>query len=168
MLIVHRRLGTLAIVLALVGGVYLSHQTGGARPTALQEVGTPEAAALVELGEGLYNTSCIACHQPGGVGVEGYYPMLAGNPFVTLDEPVPAIQTVLQGRGGMPAFDGLYSDEEVAAVLTFVRQAWGNTAGPVSPDEVAAVRAVVDVEPAPFIIEETPHLDEATPNDPSG
>jgi cytochrome c6 len=167
MLIAHRRLGTLAIVIALVGGVYLSDQTGDARPTALQEAGTPEAAALVVLGEDIYNTTCIACHQPGGVGVEGYYPMLAANPFVTLDDPIPAIQTVLQGRGGMPSFDGLYSDEEIASVLTYVRQAWGNTAGPVSPEAVADVRAEVDVDPAPFIIE-SPHLDEATPTDPSG
>ncbi len=168
MLTVQRRVGILAIVIALAFGVYLSHETGGARMTSLQEAATPEAASMVELGEALYNTTCIACHQPGGVGVDGYYPMMAGNPFVTLENPGPAIQTVLQGRGGMPPFRSLYSDEEVAAVLTYVRQAWGNTAGPVSLDDVAAAREVVDVEPQAFVIEESPHLDEATPADPFG
>ena len=95
---------------------------------------------MVELGEELYGISCIACHQPGGVGVEGYYLALAGNVLVTLEDPAPALQTVLQGRGGMPAFDSLFSDEEIAAVLTYVRGNFGNKAGAVTAAQVKAAR----------------------------
>lgn len=179
MLTVGRRVSILGIVVGLMAAVYLS-QGSGARPALVQEAGTPDAA-LVALGEELYNNTCIACHQPAGEGVEGYYPALAGNPFVTLEDPNPVIQTVLAGRGGMPAFRNIYSDEEVAAVVSYVRQAWENDAGPVSPEQVAAVRVeVVTVqtpEPGtpvapeagtPVAAEEPTPAADGTPTDPSG
>ena len=111
--------------------------------------GTPDAAALIAQGDEIYNSVCVACHQPEGAGFEGIYPALAGDPFVTLEDPAPVIRTVLQGRGGMPSFRNAYDDEEIAAVLSYIRQAWGNNAGPVTPDQVAEIRAQVAATPAP-------------------
>jgi mono/diheme cytochrome c family protein len=92
-------------------------------------------------GEEIFNNVCIACHQPDGKGVEGIYLPLAGNPLVTLEDPTYLITTILNGRGGMPRFDTTYSDEDIAAIATFVRQAWDNDAAPVTAEQVAEVRA---------------------------
>lgn len=106
---------------------------------------TPEAspAASSEIlseGEAIYNSVCIACHQPGGEGIAGIFPALNGNPLITQEDPAYPITTVLNGRGGMPRFAGSYDNDQIAAVLTYLRQAWDNDAGPVSPDQVEAIR----------------------------
>ncbi len=92
-------------------------------------------------GEEIFNNVCIACHQPDGKGVEGIYLPLAGNPLVTLEDPTYLITVILNGRGGMPRFDTTYSDEDIAAIATYVRQNWDNDAAPVTAEQVAAVRA---------------------------
>lgn len=132
--------------------------------------GTPGAAgeeALVQ-GEQIYNNVCIACHQPDGKGIEDIYLPLAGNPAVTLDDPTYLITVLLNGRGGMPRFNTTYSDEELAAIATFVRQNWENDASAVTAGQVAEVRATFEVPDEP---EGTPEgqiptgTDRATPSD---
>jgi mono/diheme cytochrome c family protein len=111
--------------------------------------GTPVAStpasvdpAVIEEGKTIVTAICLACHQPGGAGIEGVYPALAGNPFVTLEDPSVVISTVLNGRGGMPRFASNFSDEQLAAILTYVRTSLGeNHAGAVTPEQVAEVRA---------------------------
>lgn len=127
---------------------------------------------LIQEGEEIYNNVCIACHQPDGQGIEGIYLPIAGNPLVTNEDPTYLVSTVLTGRGGMPAFANIYSDEEIAAVTTFVRQNWDNDAGPVSAIQVAGIRdemiAEPEASPTPIgqrpggNVEATP---EATPQD---
>lgn len=90
------------------------------------------------LGAQIYATNCAACHQGEGEGVEGVFPPLAGNDFVTGD-PEPVIATVMHGRGGMPSFASL-SDEEIAAVITHERTSWGNDADAVTREMVEPVR----------------------------
>jgi mono/diheme cytochrome c family protein len=113
---------------------------------------TPEAtpvadeAELLEEGERIYTNVCLACHQPDGRGIEGIYPPLAGNPLITGDDPTYFVTTVLNGRGGMPRFDTTFDDEEIASVVSYVRQAWENDADSVSPDEVAEIRAETEAE----------------------
>ena len=102
---------------------------------------TASADALLAEGEQIFTSVCVACHQPGGKGVAGIYPALAGDPFVKLEDPRPMVSTVLNGRGGMPRFASSYTDEQTAAVVSYVRGTWGNDALPVSPDYVAKVRA---------------------------
>jgi mono/diheme cytochrome c family protein len=58
------------------------------------------------------------------------------------------IAQILLGRGIMPSFAGQLSDEEIAAVATYIRTSWGNHAGPVNPAEVASVRRVLQQEKA--------------------
>lgn len=111
--------------------------------------GTPSAEspaavdpAVLEQGKAIVTAVCLACHQPGGAGIEGVYPALAGNPFVTLEDPSVVISTVLNGRGGMPRFASSYTDDQLAAILTYVRTSLGdNHAGAVTPEQVAEVRA---------------------------
>lgn len=96
---------------------------------------------LIQQGNRIYSTVCIACHQPDGLGINGIYLPLAGNPAVTTDDPTYLVSVLITGRGGMPRFDTTYDDEELAAIATYVRQAWGNQAPPVTPEFVAQVRA---------------------------
>jgi cytochrome c6 len=115
-----------------------------------------EAASsdLITQGKAIYESICISCHRVGGLGAEGTegvpgIPALANNPFVTLEDPRPVVQTVLNGRAGMPAFRG-FSDEEIAGVISYIRQDFGNQAGPVDPALVEEVRAEFTVDaPAP-------------------
>jgi mono/diheme cytochrome c family protein len=103
-------------------------------------------------GKQVYSTTCAACHQATGLGVEGTYPPLAGSEIVEGDEGKIA-RIVLHGltgpvevagetySGAMPPWGGVLKDPEIAAVITYVRGAWGNHAAPVSAAKVASIRA---------------------------
>jgi cytochrome c6 len=91
-------------------------------------------------GQALFLANCSACHQATGLGIKGAFPALAGDAFVKGD-PTGVVATVLNGRGGMPTFKADLSDDKVAAILTYVRSSWGNGAAPITPAQVAAIRA---------------------------
>ncbi len=97
---------------------------------------------LVARGEQVYQANCVACHQANGKGVPPAFPPLEGSQ-VALGEQAAHIDVVLNGRAGtaMASFKQL-SDVELAAVITYTRNAWGNKAedGIVQPAEVAAAR----------------------------
>ena len=97
--------------------------------------GAAAAQAPADEGATLFKQNCSACHQPLGQGIPGAFPALAGNAFVQGD-PKAVAHVLLNGRGGMPNFREDLTNEQIAAVLTYVRQAWGNHAPPV---EVSAV-----------------------------
>ena len=84
--------------------------------------------------------NCSACHRADGMGVKGAFPALAGDPFV-VGPKVNPVTRVLNGRGGMPTFKADLTDDQIAAILTYVRASWGNHADAVKPADVAAVRA---------------------------
>lgn len=94
--------------------------------------------ALAAEGEGLFTSVCATCHGDEGQGIVG--PRLDGNQAVGRSSNV--INTILYGRthGGMPAFGDRFSDREVAAVGTYVRNAWSNDFGAISEEEVGALR----------------------------
>jgi cytochrome c oxidase subunit II len=98
----------------------------------------PSEQELIEQGEEVYTVSCSRCHQPDGSGVDDVYPELAGNAFVTVREPHPVVDVVVHGRGGMPPFRDALSREEIAAVVSYIRNAWGNQASVVPPGQVVA------------------------------
>lgn len=118
---------------------------GSAQDTAPDEA---ETRQMIQRGERIFSTVCIACHQPDGKGIEGIYLPLAGNPAVTLDDPTYLISVLITGRGGMPRFNDEYSDEEIASVATYVRRAWGNQGTAVAPEFVAQIRAQYEVQEA--------------------
>jgi len=112
-------------------------------------VGTP-APAQMESGEKLYKRSCVACHELNGTGAPRIYPPLPGNANLQSADPSSAIRIVLDGAetittprapntGSMPPYSKM-SDQEVADVVTYVRNAWGNAASAVTPAEVAKAR----------------------------
>jgi cytochrome c oxidase subunit II len=95
---------------------------------------------LVVRGERVYAANCVVCHQPAGQGSPAMKaPALAGSKFVTGAEE-PPIDTVLNGRPNtaMQAFKGQLSDTDIAAVITYTRNSWGNKASDVQPAEVRA------------------------------
>lgn len=97
-------------------------------------------------GKALFMKNCAACHQATGKGIPGAFPALAGNAFVQGKASDPA-SVLLKGRGGMPDFSDTLNDREIATVLTFVRNNWGNKAEPLTEAEVVALRGQLGVEP---------------------
>lgn len=97
---------------------------------------------LMARGEEVYGSACVACHQASGEGVPPAFPALAGSEMV-LNDREGLIDIILNGRPGtaMSAFGGQLSDVEVAAVSTYLLNAWGNDVGEaVMPADVAAAR----------------------------
>ncbi len=101
-------------------------------------------------GEKLYGAHCAACHQATGKGLAGAFPPLAASDYLA-DGPGPAIDAVLNGLSGKITVNGVdynavmpnlsyLSDSDVADVVTFVMNSWGNPGGEVSSGEVAAMR----------------------------
>jgi mono/diheme cytochrome c family protein len=90
-------------------------------------------------GLGLFQRNCAACHQVDGKGVHDVFPALAGNTFVQGSEK-DVIAVVLNGRNGMPTFSKQLADQDLAAILSYVRTAWGNQGAAVSTEQVATVR----------------------------
>ena len=118
-------------------------------------------------GRTVYGKTCVACHQAGGLGTPGQFPPLAGSDWVNEAEPGRMIRAVLNGLQGpisvrnqpfnnvMVPWNSL-SDEDIAAVITYVRQnkEWGNTASAVTPARVKAVREKIKNRPGPFTPDE--------------
>lgn len=91
-------------------------------------------------GKAVFAANCAACHQASGAGIPGAFPALKGNPFVQ-GEAGAVITTVLMGRGGMPTFAESIDDAQLALVISYIRQAWGNRAAAVSTQDVQAARS---------------------------
>ncbi len=111
---------------------------------------SPDTAAM-KAGAALYMDNCQACHMSKGEGVEKLFPRLAGSAVVQSDDPATLLRMVLQGARSvatdaaptgptMPAFDWKLTDAQIAAVITYVRNSWGNAAGGVDAGRVAKMR----------------------------
>ena len=103
-------------------------------------------------GESLFTANCSACHQTTGEGIPGAFPPLKGNAAVDNADPTLHIHTVLNGAHGvtiggvaysstMPPFASQLKDVDIANIVNYERSSWGNHAKPVTPADVAAVRA---------------------------
>jgi mono/diheme cytochrome c family protein len=127
------------------------------------------APGLAQLGKLVYNKpTCVACHQADGKGTAGQFPSLVQSEWVQEPEPGRIIRAVLYGISGPFPFKGQnfngsmvpwkdsLTDEEIAAVLTYVRQnaEWGNKAPEVKPDRVKAVREKTKGRNQPYSQEE--------------
>ncbi len=102
-----------------------------------------EQGNLFAQGKEIYENNCASCHRRNGEGLPNTFPALKGNAFVLGDE-VALVQLVLTGRQGqmgrMPAWQSRLNDQQVAAVVTFIRNNWGNQAPPVTPATVSQQR----------------------------
>jgi len=97
---------------------------------------------LIAKGEQVYKTNCVACHQANGQGIPGVFPALAGSAIATGDI-AGHMNIVLHGKPGtaMQAFGAQLNDVDLAAVITFERNSFGNNKGDmVQPSEIAAAR----------------------------
>lgn len=105
---------------------------------------------LMKHGEQVYSRICAACHQPGGVGLPPTFPALKGGPIPT--GPIPAhVNIVFNGKSGtaMQAFKSQLSDVELASVITYERNAFGNNTGTlVQPAQIKAYRDGKTIEEA--------------------
>lgn len=87
-------------------------------------------------GARLYLDNCAMCHQPKGTGMSGVFPKLAGNAVVTASDPANLITVVMSGIPGrgnfvaMPSFSRKLSDDELIALMNYVRTSWGNASAP--------------------------------------
>ena len=141
------------------GGIYIQRYSGNYRADIFDHNWTPTAAAqtaekpfdpLVE-GAKLFSRNCQQCHQQNGKGVHGVYPPLDGSEWVVGD-PERIVKILLFGMSGtitvagetvtgnMPSV-GHLKDRQIAAVLTYIRQAWSNQAGEVPEDLVTKIRS---------------------------
>ncbi|KPH59987.1 cytochrome B559 subunit alpha [Pseudoalteromonas porphyrae] len=114
-------------------------KTAAAADAALLDQTLPKEELMV-LGEQVYMASCAACHQPTGMGLPGVFPALKGNPVV-LGDINDHIDVVINGRPGtaMQAFVKQLSIKQLAAVVTYKRNAWGNDTGDViQPSQIQA------------------------------
>jgi len=100
------------------------------------------AQATEAVGQQLYAHNCLACHQADGLGIPGAFPALKASPLVLGNE-TSLLRVVLAGRGGMPTFNGSLDDNQIAAVVTYIRSEWGNRASRVNPAQVAQVSASI-------------------------
>jgi mono/diheme cytochrome c family protein len=107
--------------------------------------------AVMDAGEAIFSDSCSACHQSSGEGVARMFPPLKHNANVQQDDPTTIIRVILEGArtvatdwrptpSSMPAFGWKLSDEEIAAVATYVRNAWENSGPAVNADQVKSLR----------------------------
>ena len=125
-----------------------------ARPASPRALSArPQSEKVIALGKTLYETHCMECHGADGKGLPPHYPPLDGNRALTMDEAVNPIRIVLHGGFapvtagnprpyGMPPYGHVMKDDEVAAVVSYVRASWSNQAPPVSGVEVNRYRNV--------------------------
>ena len=116
---------------------------------AAAAVAAPDAASL-ERGKAVYSRTCIACHQPTGMGLPPVFPPLAGSEWVAKDASI-AVRNIINGMQGpitvkgvtynsmMPPVAGL-SDKDIADVVTYVNNSFGNSGATVTEDEVKAIK----------------------------
>ena len=102
-------------------------------------------AELVERGESFYLTNCVACHQVNGKGIPPVFPTLDGSQIV-LNDTQRQIEILMEGVQGsaMAAFGSQYSEVDIAAVITYTRQAWSNgkngDSAIVTPQDIVAYK----------------------------
>ena len=121
---------------------WVADQKAGAAAAAQAATQTWTRDDLVAKGESVYNTNCAACHQANGQGIPGVFPAITGSPIATGDS-AGHMDIVMYGKAGtaMQAFGAQLNDVDLAAVITYQRNALGNSAGDmVQPSDVAAAR----------------------------
>jgi len=120
---------------------------------AASPAGSPSSAGASPAGQRLYSNYCLSCHQAGGGGVPNMQPAIVGGTWVKGDPRALALFVMTGGfdsaqrkdgasENTMPAFRQL-SDDDLASILTYIRDRFGDGASAVSPAEVAAARATL-------------------------
>jgi len=160
------------LVLLFLGGIYFDRHSGWfdakvyAPYNSTENLGAyqPQSGAAAELARGkkTYEAVCGICHGPDGLGKPGQAPPLAGSEWVVAKGvnrlahiPLAGLAGPIQVAGkewslNMAAMGAALPDEDVAAVLTYIRTSWGNQAEAVTADDVKKVRAEIGKSPQPY------------------
>jgi mono/diheme cytochrome c family protein len=174
----------LLLMLLFIGGVYFDYQSGWFNAKIYAPYASAEeldayqpksgAAAAAALGKVIYDRNCGICHSPDGMGKPNIAPPLAGSEWVNapgfhrlaaiplkgLNGPISIKGEMMTFPNGMVAIGAGMSDGDIAAVLTYIRAAWGNTGGAVAADDVKAIRTSLTAQPTPMTIEQLMNLPE--------
>jgi cytochrome c oxidase subunit 2 len=146
--------GFMPIVVEVVSeedfAAWVEKKKGAAQSAAADNSKTFEMTDLMARGEQVYQANCAACHQADGMGMAGVFPAISGSKLA--NGPIADhIAVVLNGVPGtaMTSFAGMLSDADVAAVVTYQRNAWNNKMGDLAqPAEIAAARSGAAAEAA--------------------
>lgn len=125
----------------------------------------PTGGADLTRGKAVYENVCALCHNPDGAGKPNQAPPIAGsewalgNPNRMIRIPLAGLTGPVQVKGqewnlSMPAMGAALSDEDLAAVLTYMRKSFGNNASEITPDQVKKVRAEVGSRSQPWTAKE--------------
>jgi len=172
----------LTLVLLFLGAVYFDYHSGWfdanvySPYTSAEELDMYQpksgAAAMFAQGKRSYDMVCGVCHGPDGMGKPGQAPPLAGSEWVNSKGIARLAHIPLTGLNGPLTVEGkdwnlnmapmgaALSDADLANVLTYIRQSWGNKGGPVTADDVKAVRAKLGGRPQPLNAEQLKALPE--------
>ena len=134
--------------------VYLKSKPGQNDGAAPLKANTP----AMEAGNAIYNDSCASCHHRDGNGVSGLFPALKASPSVQSEKATSLMRVVLDGAKSvatqgaptgpaMPSYNWKLQDNQVAALLTYIRNSWGNQAPAVTAGDVASMRKELDKRP---------------------
>lgn len=160
----------LLFVLLFWGMYYFDQHSGWFNPqvyapykslTDLQRFQPVMGSGNLERGRAVYENVCALCHNVDGSGKPNQAPPLAGSEWVTGDVvrlihiPLAGVQGPMTVKGqqwnlAMPAMGAALPDEDVAAVLTYMRQSWGNKASEVTTEQVAKVRQELGGRTQPY------------------
>jgi mono/diheme cytochrome c family protein len=130
--------------------IYLKDPPGQQQNRSETASYAPDQGAM-KAGAQIYADECSGCHTSDGKGVPGLFPSLSGAAVVQQSDPTTLLHVVLRGAlsvgtdraptaAAMPAFGWILKDDQVAVVVTFIRNAWGNAAPPVSAGDVRKTR----------------------------
>lgn len=133
--------------------VYLKDQ-GGQRKTAAADPADPPDQKVMKSGAQIYADNCSACHGPDGKGQPHLFPALSGSPAVQQTDPTTVLHVVLRGARSvgtkpaptapaMPEFGWILNDDQVAAVATYIRNSWGNSAPAVNASDAKETRQML-------------------------
>jgi mono/diheme cytochrome c family protein len=172
----------LTLVLLFFGAVYFDHHSGWFDAQVYPPYASAEeleayqpksgAAAMLAQGKRSYDMICGVCHGPDGMGKPNQAPPLAASEWVNTKGFERLAHIPLAGLNGpltvegkdwnlsMAAMGAALSDADLANVLTYIRESWGNKAGPVTADDVKAVRAKLGAHPQPLNAEQLKALAE--------
>jgi mono/diheme cytochrome c family protein len=125
---------------------------GRAGGTSTKPIPVAATDNVMRAGSAIYKDSCAACHRDSGQGEADLFPRLAGSALVQSDDPTTLVRVVLQGTRAvstpskptapaMPAFGWRLNDAQVAAVLTYIRNSWGNAASTLAGGAIASLRS---------------------------
>ena len=128
----------------------------------LQLYQPPTGGVNLERGRAVYDNVCALCHNPDGKGKPNQGPPFVGSEWV-LGDPIRLVRIPLVGlvgpiqvngqeynNPGMVSVRDALSDDDIAAVLTYIRKSWGNQASEITPEQVKAIRAEVGSRAQPW------------------